>query len=143
MTGNEYSYLESRLLTYDRLHRHSLESLGQAQVLLADLLSQSGPDAEPDLIILAHPSKPGFSWTGAYPSGIDGIEVLNLKSIWQQAWNSSKISFLWSAIIYPFNLQLALLRLYEEPGEELNLWDQLSMKANTIGMAGAEATEKT
>jgi hypothetical protein len=143
MTGTEYSYLESRLLTYDRMRRHSVDSLGQAQVLLADLLSQSGPDAEPDLIILAHPSKPGFSWTGAYPSGIDGIEVLNLKSIWQQAWNSSKISFLWSAIIYPFNPQLALLRLYNEPEEELSLWDQLSLKNNTIGMAGAEATAKT
>ena len=143
MTGTEYSYLESRLLTYDRLRRHSVDSLGQAQVLLADLLSQSGPDAEPDLIILAHPAKPGFSWTGPYPSGIDGIEVLNLKSIWQQAWNSSKISFLWSAIIYPFNPQLALLRLYDEPEEELNLWDQLSLKGKTVGMAGAEATAKT
>lgn len=143
MTGEEYSYLESRILTYDRLRRHSMESIGQAQVLLADLLSQSGPDAEPDLLILAHPAKPGFTWSGPYPSGLDGIEVINLKSIWQHAWNDSKLSFLWSALVYPFNPQFALLRLYEEPQEELNLWDQLAVQRPTVGMAGAEATARS
>jgi hypothetical protein len=143
MTGEEYSYLESRLLTYDILRRHSLESLGQAQVLLADLLSQSGPDAAADLIILAHPTKPGFTWTGAYPSGLDGIEVINLKSVWEKAWNDSKISFFWSALVYPFNPQFALLRMYVEPQDELNLWDQLSITRPTVGMAGAEATART
>ncbi len=143
MAGDEFSYLESRLITYDRLRRRSMESLGQAQVLLADLLSQSGSDAEPDLLILAHPSKQGFSWSGPYPSGLDGIEVINLKSVWQKAWMNSKISFFWSALVYPFNPQFALLRLYEEPQEELNLWDQLSITRPTVGMAGAEATART
>lgn len=143
MTANEYSYLDSRLLLYDVDRRHQLDTLGQAQVLLADLLSQSGPDSKQDLIILAHPAKPGFSWSGPYPSGLDGIEVINLKSIWQQAWNASKISFLWSAIVYPFNSQLALVRLYDEPQTELALWDQLSASRRTIGMVGAEATAKT
>lgn len=143
MSAAEYSYLDSRLLLYDLAKRHELETLGQAQVLLADLLSQSGSDEQQDLIVLAHPFKPGFSWSGAYPSGLDGIEVINLKSVWQQAWNNSKISFLWSALVYPFNSQLALLRLYEEPQKELALWDQLSASRRTIGMAGAEATAKT
>lgn len=142
MSGDIYSYLESRLILYDRLHRHSIDSLGQAQVLLADLLSQSGPDSESDLIMLAHPSKPGFAWTGPYPSGLDGIEVINMKSVWQHAWSNSKLSFIWSALVYPFNPQFALLRLYEEPQEELNLWDQLSSQRPTIGIAGAEATAR-
>ena len=142
ISGDVYSYLESRLLHYDRQHKHSIESLGQAQVLLADLLSQSGPDSEADLLVLAHPSKPGFSWTGAYPTGLDGIEVINLKSVWQQAWNNSKLSFIWSALVYPFNPQFALLRLYEEPQEELALWDQLALSRPTIGIAGAEATAR-
>ena len=139
----EYSYLDSRILTYDRNRRHSIDSIGQAQVLLADLLSQSGADTQPDLLILAHPSKPGFSWTGPYPSGLDGIEILNLKSVWQSAWTSSKISFFWSALVYPFNPQLALLRLYDDPTPELELWDQLSATHNTVGMEGADATAKT
>jgi hypothetical protein len=143
MSGEEYSYLDSRILTYDLERRHEIESLGQAQVLLADLLSQSGSDAESDLLVLAHPAKPGFSWTGPYPSGLDGIEVINLKSLWQKAWNESKASFLWSALVYPFNPQFALLRLYEEPTEELSLWDKLSTTRPTIGMAGAEATART
>ncbi len=143
MEGNEYSYLDSRLLLYDIGRRHSLETLGEAQVLLADLLSQSGKDAEQDLIVLAHPSKPGFSWSGPYPSGLDGIEVINLKSVWRHAWDDSKLSFIWSAIVFPFNPQLALLRLYEEPQPELNLWDQLSQTRPTIGIAGAEATART
>lgn len=142
-TGAEYSYLESRLLTYDLKRQHSLESIGQAQVLLADLLSQSGPDSQDDLLILAHPFKAGFTWTGPYPSGLDGIEVINLKSVWQKAWQDSKLSFIWSALVYPFNPQFALLRLYEEPQEELNLWDQLSRTRPAIGMAGAEATART
>lgn len=141
--GSAYSYLDSRLLTYDLQRRHSLESLGQAQVLLADLLSQSGRDAKQDLIVLAHPSKPGFSWTGPYPTGLDGIEVINLKSVWQKGWYRSKLSFLWSAFVYPFNSELSLLRLYEEPQEELDLWDQLSAFRPTIGMAGVDATAKT
>ncbi len=143
MTGDKYSYLESRLLLYDRNRQHELDSLGQAQVLLADLLSQRGADAEPDLLILAHPQKQGFTWTGAYPPGLDGIEVINLKSMWQDAWTRSKLSFAWSAIVYPFNPHLALLRLYEEPQSELTLWDQLAMSRRTIGMAGAEATART
>lgn len=142
LSGNVYSYLESRLIHYDRLQRHSIESIGQAQVLLADLLSQTGADSEPDLLVLAHPSKPGYAWTGAYPSGLDGIEVINLKSIWQRAWSESKLSFIWSALVFPFNPKFALLRLYEEPQAELNLWDQLSLSRPTIGIAGSEATAR-
>jgi hypothetical protein len=138
-----YSYLDSRFIIYDVKRPHSIESLGQAQVILADLLSQQGTDAEQDFIILAHPAKPGYAWSGPYPSGLDGVEIINLKSVWQHAWNTSKVSFLWSAFVYPFNSQLALLRLYEEPQEELNLWDQLSSTRRTVGMVGADATAKT
>lgn len=141
--GDEFSYLESRLIHYDLERRHSIESLGQAQVLLADLLSQSGNDSRSDLITLAHPMRPGFKWSGPYPTGLDSLEVINMKSVWQRAWNESKVSFFWSAIIYPFNPQFALLRLYEEPQEELALWDQLSLAQPTVGLAGAEATART
>ena len=143
MTGNESSYLESRVLLYDIAKTHSLEGHGQAQLLIADLLSQSPKETKEEFVVLAHPTKPGYTWNGTYPSGLDGIEVLNLKSLWRKAWDANKISFLWSAIVYPFNSDLALIRLYDEPKEELDLWDQLSTKRHTIGMAGAEATAKT
>jgi hypothetical protein len=143
ISAAEYSYLDSRLIHFDLQKAHSLEGLGQAQLLLADLLSQSDKDSRDDLIVLAHPLKPGYQWNGAIPAGLDGIEVINLKSLWRQAWEANKISFLWSAIVYPFNSDLALLRLYDEPAEELQLWDQLSAVRHTVGMAGAEATAKT
>ncbi|MES2964786.1 MAG: hypothetical protein V4760_12920 [Bdellovibrionota bacterium] len=81
--AGEYSYVDSRVLLYDLQRRHSLESLGQTQTILADLLSQSGVEEKQDLIVLAHPLKPGFAWSGAYPSGLDGLEVINLKSVWR------------------------------------------------------------
>lgn len=143
LNGGSYSYLDSRLLVYEYKRRLAMETLGQAQVQMADLLSQSGKDADQDLLIIAHPTKPGFTWKGAYPTGLDGLEVVNLKSVWQHAWNNSKLSFLWSAIIFPFNPDLALFRLYEEPEEELALWDQLSQDRHTIGMLGTDATART
>jgi hypothetical protein len=143
MMGGSYSYLDSRILTYDLHSRHQLESLGQTQVLLADLLSQTGPDAAEDLLVLAHPFKSGFSWTGPYPTGLDGLEVINLKSVWQKAWAGSKPSFFWSLLVYPFNAQLALLRLYAEPKDELRLWDQLNTRQKTIGFVGNDASAKT
>lgn len=143
MMGASYSYLDSRILAFDPKNRHRLESLGQAQVLLADFLSQSGRDAEQDLLVLAHPFKAGFSWIGPFPSGLDGIEIINLKSVWQRAWNTSKTSFIWSVLIYPFNSELALLRLYSDPTDELRLWDDLNGKRRTVGFAGNDATART
>jgi hypothetical protein len=142
MSADEYSYLDSRLLLYEVAKQPSFETLGQSQLYLADLLSQTSA-ARDAFVVLAHPLKPGFSWNGPYPTGLDGIEIVNLKSAWRKAWDSNKISFLWSAFVYPFNSDLALMRLYDEPQDELNLWDQLSHNRHTIGMAGAEATAKT
>lgn len=140
---SQYSYLDSHLQLYDIGRRHNLDSLGQSQTLLADLLSQMGPDAKLDLIILSHPQRQGYAWSGPIPSGLDGLEVINLKSVWDEAWDRSKISFLWSAIVYPFNSHLALVRLYDEPEAELKMWDDLSSKRQTIGIVGADATAKT
>ena len=143
LNANEYSYLDSRLLLYGVQKQPEFESLGQAQLLLADLLSQPSTTSRDQLIVLAHPLKAGYTWNGSYPTGLDGIEIVNLKSAWKKAWDSNKASFFWSALVYPFNSELALMRLYDEPSDELQLWDQLSQSNHTIGMAGAEATART
>ncbi len=143
LAGVDYSYLDSRLLLYDSLGHHQVESLGQAQVLLTDLLSQTNRDTNKDLVVLAHPFKSGYKWSGPYPEALDGLEVINLKSVWQQAWLSRRISFLWSILIYPFNADLAFLRLYSEPKAEIELWNQLAAKHRTSGFAGNEATART
>jgi len=138
----EYSYLNSRLLNYfSKTDRH-LQGVGRSQVLFADLLSQKKRDEDIGIFVLAHPFKPKYKWTGEYPIGLDGIEIINLKSMWQRAWLETKASFFWSLLIYPFNERLALIRLFQSPEEEMNLWDQLTQKRKIIGIAGADAEAK-
>lgn len=138
----EYSYLNSRLLNYFAKTDRHLQGVGRSQVLFADLLTQKNRADDIGMFVLAHPFKPNYKWTGDYPIGLDGLEIINLKTIWQQAWLETKASFFWSLITYPFNERLALIRLFRSPDEELALWDQLSQKRKTIGMAGADAEAK-
>lgn len=138
----EYSYLNSRLLNLDAVSADHLRGLGRSQVLFADLLSQKGRNSESGMFILSHPFKPGYKWSGDYPIGLDGLEIINLKSIWQQAWLNSKASFLWTLLVFPFNDRLALMRLFHDPLKEITLWDQLSSRHPLIGIAGSDAESK-
>ena len=140
--GNKISYLDSRLIYYSLKQEPLGFNLGEAQVKMADLLSQKEGANENSLVILAHPYKAGFTWSGEIPSGLDGFELLNIKSLSSRAWEISKISTLWSLLIYPFNNRLALLRLFSEPTEELALLDKLSQQRSVIGFAGAEASAR-
>lgn len=142
MMDGEYSYLNSRLLNIGATTSRHLQGVGRSQVLLADLLSQSEKESDIGLLVLAHPTKPRYKWTGEYPVGLDGIEVINLKNVWQEAWTNSKISFLMSMLILPFNEKLALLRLFKAPEEEIRLWDELTATRRVVGLAGADAEAK-
>ena len=142
MIDGEYSYLNSRLLNIGATTTRHLQGVGRSQVLFADLLSQSHKDADLGILILARPGNPRYKWSGAYPPGLDGIEVINLKDVWQESWAHKRLSFLWSLFVYPFHENLALLRLFEEPVEESNLWDELAQKRKMIGIAGAGAEGK-
>jgi len=142
LMDGEYSYLNSRLLNIGATTTRHLQGVGRSQVLFADLLSQKKKDEAVGLLVLAHPRKRNYRWSGQYPPGLDAIEVINLKSIWQEAWSKNKLSFLLSLMIYPFHEQLALLRLFAEPEEELRLWDELNRTRPVIGLAGADAEAK-
>lgn len=142
MMDGEYSYLNSRLLNIGATTSRHLQGVGRSQVLFADLLSQSQKEPEIGLLVLAHPTKPNYTWGGEYPAGLDGIEVINLKNLWRQAWNKNKLSFFFSLLVFPFNEELALLRLFEEPDDELRLWDELNRIRPVIGLAGADAEAK-
>ena len=136
--GSKYSYLNSRVMVLDST-TEPMKNAGQAQVVLTDLLSQPTHSRQSGIVVLAHPLKPGFSWNGTIPEGIDGIEIINLKLMWQNAWLNSTFSFLWTLLIWPFNERLAFLRLLDNPFRELELWDQLSVKRKIIGFAGSDA----
>lgn len=138
----EYSYLNSRLLNLGASTTSHLAGPGRSQVLFADMLSRPDRPNEFGSFFLAHPTKPRYEWTGAYPEGLDGMEVINLKRIWQRAWGKNKLSFFMSLLALPFNEKLALLRLFEEPVDEVRIWDEVSRHRKFVGIAGSDAEAK-
>lgn len=142
MSDGEYSYLNSHLLNLGATSNQHLQGLGRSQVLFADLLSQAHRDPDMGLLVLAHPTNPKYKWTGEYPVGLDGLELIDLGDVWQQAWLHKKWSFLFSLVVFPFNENLALLRLFESPEEQIRLWDELAQKHRMIGIAGVGAQGK-
>lgn len=141
MVDGEYSYLNSHLLNLGATTRRHLQGVGRSQVLFADLLSQKHKDADLGVLLLARPTNPRYRWSGEYPPGLDGLEIINLKDVWQEAWTHKRWPFLWSLFVYPFHEKLALLRLFEEPEDATRLWDELAQRQRTIGIAGAGADE--
>lgn len=141
-SAGKYSYLDSRLIYYSLKQEPIGNNLGDAQMKLSDLLSQNTGGSKDTLTILAHPYKAGYSWAGEIPSGLDGFEILNMKSLANRAWEESKLSTIWSFLIYPFNPRLAFLRLYTEPREELALLDNISQQRKVVAFAGTEASAR-
>lgn len=140
MSGAKISYLDSRFIVIPFTKGQLGANLGDAQVRLADLLSQ--PKTKDYLIILAHPFNSGFNWNGPLPQGIDGFEIVNLKSLAQKAFQVSSVSPIWSLFIYPFNSALSFTRLFNEPTDELNLFDSATSQTPVSGFAGAEASAR-
>lgn len=143
IVGGEYSYLDSRILNFDLHSTDHLQGPGRSQVAFADLLSRENPNRPEGLFVLAHPLKKGYQMRDAYPEGLDGIELLNLKQVWQQTWLKSKISFLWTAFIYPFNSNLAFIRmLATSDSKETSLWDSLNQRHPVQGYYSNSAEAK-
>ncbi|MFP5518433.1 MAG: hypothetical protein ACLGGX_00895 [Bdellovibrionia bacterium] len=143
LSGGKYSYLDSRFLHYSATQNKLGENKGEAQIKIADALSQAHKEQSDSLMVMAHPYKLGYQWTGDLPEGLDGIEILNLKALSTRTWEKSKLSVFWSLLIYPFNSRLALIRLFEEPKEELDLWNRtLNAGKKLWGFSGAEASAR-
>ncbi len=138
----KFSYLNSRLLNLDVSTMDHLTGVGRAQVVLTDLLNQTHRSQQYGIFVLAHPLKHRFQWTGEFPPGLDGIEVINLRHLWQQAWLNHRSSFFWTLFVYPFNDRLALLRIFRHPRQEFLLWDRLTQQRPTLGFSGADAGAK-
>lgn len=142
LTGGKYSYLDSRLIFYSPNKKLIGNNLGEAQIRFADMLTREVGDNKDSLSVLAHPYKLGFSWSGDLPPGLNGIEIINIKSLSVQAWQHSKASVIWSFLIYPFNPGFSLARLFLEPTEELALLDKVTQQQKIFAFAGAEASAR-
>jgi hypothetical protein len=126
MPSYKISFLDSRLVLWDNKNLPLFDGLGEAQTFLTDLFSRRDPNLLSRLLILAHPLRPGFQWTGELPPAVQGIEIINMRSMFEQAWRGSKLFCIWSLLIYPFNSRLAVTRLFDDPTKETRLLDDLS-----------------
>jgi hypothetical protein len=142
LNGGKYSYLDSRFLFYAPNKDLIGNNLGDAQIHLADMLTQEENGNKDSLLVLAHPYQLGFSWNGDLPTGLDGMELINMKALSVQAWQHSKASVIWSSLIYPFNPSFALARLFLEPSDEIVLFDKTTQKQHLLAFAGAEASAR-
>jgi hypothetical protein len=142
LNQNEFNYTDSRILSIHQDHKPSFDSVSELNLYLTDRLSQISNESSTELFILAHPFNPEPTWSGAYPSGLQGLEVLNSKAISQKGWLRSKPEVLWSVLTLPFNSHYSFLRLFREPSEELALWDELAAQRKTLGFSGLDATAR-
>lgn len=142
LTGGEYSYLDARLMYYGAPEGQPPEKRGESQVYFTDLMTQQNLNMDQGFVVLAHPLLKNYQMSGEYPPGLTGIEILNLKRLLEASWQSSKLTTIGAFLTYPFNSKLGLLLMYENPQEELQLWDSLNMKNKTIGFFGSDATAR-
>lgn len=142
MEGGEYSYLDSRLLYYNKPSHQPPNSEGQSQVYFTDMLNQENRSRSEGFFVLAHPFHTRHLWAGEYPKGLDGIEIVNLKRVLEVAWLDRKISAIWSMLTYWLNTHAALLRVYKDPEPEQELWDRMTRERRVVGLLGTDATAK-
>lgn len=142
LPGKKVSFVDSHLLLYAQESLSQVDSLGASNAMANDLLNKQKKTDTAPLLALAHPFKKGFHWNEQHSNGLDGLEVINMRHMWQQAWLNKKASFLWSLFLYIFNPEVALLRLINEPLNELRFWDKLDSNHATIGLLGNQSTAK-
>lgn len=142
LNGAKYSYLDTRLNYYSLKNEAVGSEMGDIQIYFSDRLSRKQSENEKDLVWLAHPFNSEYPWTSEIPDGLDGLEIVNLKSLTQQALRSSPVNVFFSLLIYPFNPRLAFMRLFMEPSDELGLFDQVSGQRNFVAFAGSEASSR-
>jgi hypothetical protein len=142
LVESEYSYLDMRLLHYAGVKDSAPTDPNAARLYFTDLMSQNNVQSRDNIVVAAFPFNNGPTRTGDFPTGLDGVEILNPKSISQRAWMSSKLNVLWSLVCYPFNPNLAFLRLFQEPTDEIALWDKLLQNRKIFGYSGADASAR-
>ena len=141
-TNQKLSYLDAHVLVYSQNPYFYFNSLSAANAQLSQHFSESKNEERAYLTVLAHPFKYNHMWTGEYPRGLDGIEVVNLRHLWQEVWLRDKKTFIWSILTYPFNPDISLLRLITDPNKEIELWDFLNKASPTLGFLGNETTAR-
>jgi len=139
-SGVEYKYLDSRIfvLGYEQTAPEDMSWK------VADWLTQKPPFDRNIILILSTPysNSESRTWGVEWPSGIDALEVQNSKTIAERSYQSNYFTVVWSLLVYPFSPQYAFLRLYEDPGPELQLWDKIHAQQKLVGVSGLDASAR-
>ena len=87
--------------------------------------------------VVAHPTSPktGLGWRDP-ALAIDAIEWLNADSEWR---DESRLHLLTSALRYPLRPSETLASLLNRPDDALAMWDRVSGRRQTVGLAGHDA----
>jgi hypothetical protein len=136
--GFELPYKNTSILFTDRLNSRTFTSNSEIQIFLSDYFENGGDE----LVVLAHPSRPGFQWNDEVPQEISGIEVLNLREVWRSAWRDRKFLFLRTLLFYPFNPSLFFLNIYSDRASSIEQWDAWNSKAHVNGYVGSDVNSK-
>lgn len=136
--GFELPYKNTSILFTDRLNERTFTSNSEIQIFLSDYFENGGDE----LIILAHPSRPGYEWRDSVPSEISGIEVLNLREVWRSAWRERKMLFLKALLFYPFNPSLFFLNIYSDTAVSIEPWDRWNQNSHVNGYVGSDVNSK-
>lgn len=87
--------------------------------------------------VIAHPGSPKSSLAWRDPSlPVDGIEWLNGDSQWR---DETMLRLLGSGLPYFFRPSETLATLFDRPNRTLQMWDEASLRHQTVGLAGHDA----
>lgn len=140
LSGAEYHFLDKRLL----LLGGEIAIQEKVHWTLTDWLSQLNPLEREEILIFSTPYnlEGNPNWSGDWPRGINALEIINPKVMSDRRGRQSAINMLWSLLVYPFNPQYAFLRLYQEPKDEILLWDRLTQSFPVVGVSGLDASAR-
>lgn len=137
--GFELNYKNSRFLYASDEQEKVFTSFSEIELFLSNFLYA---DRE-GFLVLARPLKPGYEWSASEPPRSRvGVEVLNLREVWRNAWQNHKANFLFALLFYPFNPDLFFVSIYNDEALATDLWLEWSKEKRTAGYLGSDASSR-
>lgn len=137
--GWELPYKNSKFLVGEHSSPLVISSPSETEIFISNSLETESDQ----LLVMAHPDKEDYAWNGPLPKNLSGVEVVNLREIWNQAWKKNKSLFVFSLLFYPFNPEMFFLEIFSSSSTSEDSWQgHLNQGVKASGFLGTEATSK-